>query len=251
MSLRVLAFMAHPDDVEFTCAGTLARLQKEAGAQITIATMTSGDCGSISHGPAQIAAIRHQEAKAAAAVIGADYFCAGLKDLFVMYDEPSLRSVVEVVRKARPDLVIGQPPADYMIDHETSSRLVRTACFAAPAPNFLTYAIEPAQPIAKVPHLYYVTPLDGVDLYGNHIAPQFVVDISTVIEAKEKMLAAHASQREWLRAHHHMDEYIEQMKRGSAAYGKHIGAAYGEGYNQHLGHGYPHDNAIGQLLKIK
>lgn len=250
MGLRVLAFMAHPDDVEFTCAGTLIRLQKEAGCQITIATATSGDCGSVSHGPADIARIRHGEAKAAAAVIGADYYAGRAIDIMIMYDEPTLRHFVEVVRRARPDLVITQPPVDYMIDHETTSRLVRTACFAAPAPNFLTYDEDPAPPASKVPHLYYCDPVEGKDIYGDPVEPHFVVDVSSAIEMKEKMLACHASQREWLRKHHGMDEYIEMMKRVGAARGKLINRPYGEGFRQHLGHGYPQDNIIAELLKI-
>ena len=68
-SKTILAFMAHPDDVEFLCAGTLVRLRKEFGARIAIATSTSGDCGSAEHGPAEIARIRHGEAKAAAKLI--------------------------------------------------------------------------------------------------------------------------------------------------------------------------------------
>ncbi len=60
--IRVLAFMAHPDDVEMTCAGTLVRLKREAGCEIAIATATSGDCGSMDHRPDEIARIRHREA---------------------------------------------------------------------------------------------------------------------------------------------------------------------------------------------
>jgi LmbE family N-acetylglucosaminyl deacetylase len=88
------------------------------------------------------------------------------------------------------------------------------------------------------------------DIYGNPVEPDFVVDISGVIETKEEMLACHASQREWLRAHHHMDEYIESMKRFSAARGEKIGKPYGEGFRQHLGHGYPQDNLIAELLSL-
>ena len=69
--IRVLALHAHPDDVEFQCAGTLALL-REAGCDVTIATMTPGDCGSAEHDCEAIAAIRRAEAKASASLIGAD-----------------------------------------------------------------------------------------------------------------------------------------------------------------------------------
>jgi len=66
----VLFIHAHPDDAEILAGGTLALLA-QSGSQVTIATMTPGDCGSDSHGPDEIAAIRRREAAAAAAIIGA------------------------------------------------------------------------------------------------------------------------------------------------------------------------------------
>ncbi|MBI4580268.1 MAG: PIG-L family deacetylase [Planctomycetes bacterium] len=250
MALRVLGFMAHPDDVEFTCAGTMIRLKQEAGCEVAIATSTSGDCGTVEHRPDEIARIRHREAKASADLLGAEYYCAGCMDLFVMYDDPTLRRFVEVVRKARPDIVITQPRVDYMIDHENTGRLVRSACFAAPIPNVWTNDPDPAPLLPKVPYLYYCDPPEGKEIYGDVVSPQFVVDVTGVMPLKTDMLACHASQREWLRKHHEIDEYIEAMKRGSAARGKLIGKPYGEGFRQHLGHGYPQDNIIAKLLKV-
>lgn len=249
MALRVLGFMAHPDDVEFTCAGTLIRLKQEAGCEIAIATATSGDCGSAEHAPDEIARIRHREAKASADLLGAEYYCAACRDLFVLYDEPTLRRFVEVFRKARPDIVITQPPVDYMVDHENTGKLVRSACFAAPIPNLFTGDVDPAPPLGNVPHLYYCDPPDEKDIFGEPVEPHFVVDTTAVMELKTQMLASHASQRNWLQKHHGMDEYIESMKRRSAARGQKIGKPYGEGFRQHLGHGYPQTNIITELLK--
>lgn len=249
MAKRILAFQAHPDDVEFTCAGTLTRLKQEAGWEIIIATATSGDCGTLEYTPDEIARIRNGEAKAAAAILGAEYYCAASTDLLVMYDTPSLRRFTEVVRKARPDIIITHSPVDYLIDHEITSQLVRTAAFAAPAPNFLTFDPQPAKRLDHVPHLYYAQPLESKDWFGQRIEPGFVIDITGVMDTKEKMLASHASQRNWLRDHHGMDEYIDSMKRAGTEYGKLIGKTYGEGFRQHLGHGYPEDNIIGKTLK--
>lgn len=250
MSLKILAFLAHPDDAEFSCAGTMIRLKQEAGCTLAIATATSGDCGTIQHSPAEIARIRHGEARAAAALVDAEYHCAGSRDLLVMYDEPSLRRFIEIVRKVRPDVVFTHPPVDYMIDHENTGRLVRTACFGAGAPNLLTFDADPAPPFQKIPCLYYVDPPEQKDIYGQPVVPDLVVDITGVLALKEKMLAAHASQREWLRAHHHMDEYIESMKRAGAERGKLIGRAYAEAFRQYKGHAYPQNNVIGELLKL-
>ena len=58
MNTTALAILAHPDDAEFLCAGTLVRLRKEKGWTIHIATMTPGDCGSAEHNPEEIARIR-------------------------------------------------------------------------------------------------------------------------------------------------------------------------------------------------
>lgn len=250
MPLKVLAFMAHPDDVEFSCAGTVIRLRQEADCRVAIATATSGDCGSVSNRPDEIARIRHQEALNSARLLDAEYYCAGLKDGLVMYDEPSLQRFTEIVRQAAPDIVITQPPMDYMIDHENTGRLVRSACFIAGAPNFLTYDQNPSPPLPRVPNLYYCDSSEGKDIYGQPVAPQFVVDVTDVMPLKEQMLASHVSQREWLRAHHHMDEYLESMKRRDAERGKLIHRPYAEGFRQHLGHGYPQTNIIAELLKL-
>src|SRR3984885_4775369 len=82
---RILAIHAHPDDVEFQCAGTLALL-KERGCAITIATMTPGDCGSAEHAPDEIAEIRRGEARKAAALLGAEYVCLEFRDLSIVVD---------------------------------------------------------------------------------------------------------------------------------------------------------------------
>ncbi|MEP0841642.1 MAG: PIG-L family deacetylase, partial [Phycisphaerae bacterium] len=144
MPLKILSFLAHPDDAEFTCAGTMIRLKQECGCRLAIATSTSGDCGTTQHAPDEIARIRHAEARKVAELVEAEYYCAGCKDLLVMYDEPTLKRFVEIIRKVRPDVVFTHPPVDYMIDHENTGRLVRTACFGAGAPNFLTYDPDPA-----------------------------------------------------------------------------------------------------------
>lgn len=245
----VLAFMAHPDDAEILCAGTLARLHNQFGYRVAIATATSGDAGSMTARPDEIARTRHDEAVRSAAMLNGEYHCAGCLDLFVCYDPPTLRAFVEIVRRTQPRIVITHSPADYMVDHEITSQLVRSACFGAPAPNVLTGADRPAPPLDWIPHLYYADPLEGTDIFGRAIEPAFIVDITQTMPLKEQMLAAHASQRQWLRAQHGIDEYILTMKRWSAHRGRQIGAEFGEGFRQHKGHAYPQDNLLGQLLQ--
>jgi LmbE family N-acetylglucosaminyl deacetylase len=246
-NLRILAIHAHPDDVEFQCAGTLARL-KQAGCQIAIATMTAGDCGSAELGPAEIARVRRQEARQAAELLGADYFCLEFQDLGIVHDNDGRRRVTETIRQARPDVVLTAPPVDYMADHEMTSRLVRDACFGAPIPNYATCQWEPARPLARIPYLYYVDAIEGIDCFGKAIQPEFIIDVSATFELKLKMLACHASQRTWLLKQHGIDEYLESCKKWSARRGKEIGVAYGEAFTQHKGHPYPHDNILVTLL---
>jgi len=242
--------MAHPDDAEVTCAGTLVRLKQEAGCEIIIATSTSGDVGTMSHPPEEIARIRHGEAVRSAGLIDAEYYSGGSKDLLVMYDEPTLLRFVEVVRKARPDIIITQPPVDYMVDHETTSRLVRSAAFGAPAPNVMTFDPDPAPPLKQIPYLYYADPIDEPQSSGPAHENRFIVDISDTMALKEKMLATHESQRKWLKEHHDF-EYIDMMKNWCALRGKLIDTAYGEGFTQVRTQPYPPDNIIAKLLKMK
>jgi len=243
----VLALMAHPDDIEILCGGTLVRL-RDAGWRVVLATATHGDCGSAELDPEVISDVRTKEAQASAALLGAEYHCLDLLDLFVLLNEQSIRAAVEVMRRARPDVVITHSPADYMIDHEQASAIARTACFGAPIRNVDTQADEPAPILDHIPHLYYADPIEGVDPLGNPIPPGFWIDISDAIDRKEQMLACHASQREWLLKHHGMDEYLRSMRDWGAARGKEVGVAYAEGFRQHLGHAYPHDNIIAATL---
>ncbi|MBX3436037.1 MAG: PIG-L family deacetylase [Planctomycetaceae bacterium] len=248
-SPRILAIHAHPDDIEFQCAGTLALLRQK-GCPVVMVTMTAGDCGSAELGPEEISAIRRQEAQSAADLLGADYLCGEFKDVAFDVDADGRRRVTELVRKARPEIVITAPPVDYMTDHEVTSRLVRDACFCASVPNFKTQQWDPAPPLAHIPHLYYVDPLEGVDWFGQPVPYDFVVDISSTFDLKLQMLACHDSQRAWLRAQHGMDEYLESCRRWSAKRGAEIGAAYGEAFRQHLGHPYPDDNRLRELLSV-
>jgi LmbE family N-acetylglucosaminyl deacetylase len=247
-SIRVLAIHAHPDDIELQCAGTLLRL-KERGCQISMATMTPGDCGSAELASDEISDVRRAEAQRAAEIIGADYTCLEFRDLSIIVDNDSRRRVTEVIRRTRPDIVITAPPVDYMSDHEMTSRLVRDACFGASCPNYKTQQWNPAPATEKIPYLYYVDPIEGTDYYGNSQRTDFIIDISKTIETKLEMLACHASQREWLRRQHGLDEYLDGCRRWSAARGKEIRAAYGEAFTQHRGHPYPHDNKLVDLLK--
>jgi N-acetylglucosamine malate deacetylase 1 len=242
-----VSILAHPDDAEFLCAGTLIRLRRTHGFEVHIATMTPGDCGSAELPPAEIARIRRAEGAAAAALIGATYHCLEERDLLIVYGERALENVTRLLRLVRPNIVLTHSPSDYMLDHEVTSTVVRAAAFAAPIPNFLAER-ELGPPLPHIPHLYYCDAIEGKDPLGRDVPPGFTIDISAVIDAKAEMLARHASQRDWLLKHHGMDQYLEAMRWWGAHRGSASGVGYAEGFRQHLGHSYPQANVLAALL---
>jgi LmbE family N-acetylglucosaminyl deacetylase len=247
MANIALSILAHPDDAEFLCAGTLIRLRQEHGWEVHIASMTPGDCGSAEHPAEEISRIRRAEGAEAAAVIGGRYHCVEERDLLIMYSEACLERVTRLLRQVRPRIVLTHSPADYMVDHEMTSLVVRAAAFGAPIPNFLAGRSVGA-PLEHIPHLYYCDAIEGKDPLGRDIPPGLCVDISKVIDTKTTMLACHASQRNWLLKHHGMDQYLHAMREWSAKRGQSRGVAFAEGFRQHLGHSYPQDNLLGQIL---
>src|SRR5438477_11212135 len=192
-----LSFLAHPDDAEILCAGTLIRLA-DAGWQIHIATATPGDCGTMTETRWDISSIRTNEAKKAAALIGATYHCLDERDGLVIYDKEASRKAIDWVRRVAPTLMFTHAAKDYMLDHEQTHLLARAASFIYGAPNVSAFPLLPA---SRIPHLYYCDPIDGVDPLGVEVRPTTYVDVSAVIAQKAEMLACHASQRDWLRAH--------------------------------------------------
>jgi len=244
---RILALGCHPDDLEFMCAGTLFHLA-ERGHTIHVATMCVGDLGSAEKGRIEITRIRLEECRRAAAILGAEFHCAMLKDVLLEDCNEHRAKAVAIVRKANPDIVFTMPPHDYMVDHEVTSRLVRNACFIAPIPNYAFGRAVTEEPIEKIPTLYYTDAFDSKDILGNPVRPHFYVNISQQIEKKKEMLACHESQREWLRRQHGVDEYLNAMLRAGKSRGREVGVEYAEAFIQHLGHAYPQENVLLDML---
>jgi len=218
------------------------------GDSLHIASMTAGDCGSSILSSAKISRIRRQEAQRGAALLHAPYTCLGERDLLVAYDRPTLRKVMELVRRVDPALVFTHSPQDYMADHETTSRLCQTACFGASAPNFRTGAPRPAPAVRTIPHLYYAQPYGNRDILGNEILPRLVVDITATLERKEKMLACHESQRAWLQFQQALRKIEDPLRQMAARAGELAGFPWGEGFRQHLGAAFPQENLLPSLL---
>jgi len=241
---RILAVHAHPDDVETLCAGTLALLA-EKGHAIIIATLTAGDCGAIDTGPEETATVRKREAEASAKQIGARYLCAGFGDLCLFNDDASRRRVVELIRNCSPELILTSAPVDYHPDHEAASMLVRDACFASTVPN---YGAGTSKPLAQIPHLYFVDPIEGRDRDGERVVPEFGVDITQTFAVKERMFACHKSQAGWEAKQHAIDDFVGAMERWTKRRGRTFGVTYAEGFRQYRCHPYPRTPLLQELV---
>lgn len=244
MAPVALSLLAHPDDAEILCAGTLLRLA-ERGWTIHIATVCRGDCGSATLDADEIARIRDAEARRAASLTGATYHNLDEPDGYVIYDASTSRKTVDLFREVNPSLVFTHPVRDYMLDHEQVSLLARAATFLFPVRNASS---KPVPRGAAIPHLYYCDPIGGANHRGDVIEPSTVIDITDVQERKLGMLACHASQRSWLAAHHGMDEYLHATRRHDAERGKLIGVRAAEAFVQHRGHAYPGNDLLRELF---
>lgn len=243
-----LAFLAHPDDAEILCAGTLIRLV-DAGWEVHIVTATAGDCGSTTLPAHEIADIRRQEACAAAQCLGATYHCLEEHDVNVFFDKSTNSKAIDLLRDIAPSVVFTHPRHDYMLDHEQVHLLARSATFSYPVPNASS---RPLQDGSAVPWLYYCDPLEGRDPYSSELTSATNwVDISTEMPRKIGILGCHKSQREWLRSHHGIDEYTDAMTKHAAMRGREIGVAYAEAFVQHTGHAYPQTNLLHELFAGK
>lgn len=243
MNKVALAILAHPDDAELMCTGTLSLLKK-AGWSIHIATMASGDKGTNVYSRNEISSIRNKEASRSAKILEGNYHCLGIEDLYIFYNREAINITTGLIRQIHPDIVFTASPNDYMIDHEITSQIVQTACFSTGITN-MEIGEKPFEPI---PYLYYCDPQEGKDKFGTLIQPSIYVDITSEIQIKEKMLLCHESQRNWLLEHHGMDEYILFMKRFAELRGKEINTRFAEGFRQHLGHSYPRENKLKEIL---
>lgn len=181
---RVLAVVAHPDDAELLCAGTLARARND-GAVIAIFVLTKGDKGQPNRRIRNLPAVRWKEAKAAASLLMAEVYRPRFPD-GELTDSPIARRVLlDGLRHFRPTLVLAHAPEDYHPDHRAASALVEAATWFAASGGHRTALA----PLAEPPALWF---MDTINMSG--FAPGFYVDISAHVELKEQMLACHRSQ---------------------------------------------------------
>lgn len=216
--LDLLAVMAHPDDAELLCGGTLAK-SAALGRRVGVLDLTAGEMGSSGS-----AALREKEAAVAAEIMGlVERRCAGLTDSALENDEESRRVVAAHLRALRPRVVVTHWKVGRHRDHRVAAELVRDACFVS-ALRKLDVVGEPFRPTKLV----YATAFRE-----DAGAPDFVVDISDHFDRKLEAVSAYASQFEGA---HKAGEVLpgggrpllEQIRVQMAHYGSLIRVAYGE-----------------------
>lgn len=233
--MRVLAIGAHPDDVEWLCSGTLA-LYAARGDQVTIAVATNGDVGSGEPNAdrADVARVRHAEAQASADIIGASLTWMGHPDEFLFNDRECRERFIDTIREARPEVMFIHSETDYHPDHRVAGQVARDCRIPVSVPLVMSKF-----PPTKIPTVFV---MDTV--LGRHFEPEIFVDVSSVIDTKKAMLAAHVSQAAWLK-HVFGTEITDNMIIQGRFRGAQSGCEYAEGFR--LLHEWPY-SGDGRLL---
>ena len=220
--LNVLAIGCHPDDIEVSCAGTLAKYIKN-GHKVTVCHVANGNLGHAVISPEKLREIRRIEARKAGILAGIEVITCDVGDLLVNEGIIEQRDkIVRVIRKANPDVIITHSPNDYMPDHIAVSRLVFDASFAASVPHYN----NEGETVSKVTPLYYMDNLAGVGF-----TPTEYVDISDTIDLKLDMLECHFSQVDWMKKHDNID-FSEFVKTCARFRGIQCGVQYAEAFTQ-------------------
>jgi N-acetylglucosamine malate deacetylase 1 len=226
--VNVLAFGAHPDDVEVLCAGTLLKY-KAQGHKVFIALTTSGNQGSNElAGREQIGAIREAEQREAAKAYDAEVRFLRYDDELFLDSTEARRAVINTMRWANPDVILTNPPWDPSPDHAETGKIVSKLMLSLPGKNIP--ADEP--PVAKKVSLFYWDIPGGIDFL-----PEVYVDIGDFLDAKLQALGKHKSQVEWMANYTNdgLQEYCTTLARFR---GIQAGCKYAEGFRAFRIHGY-------------
>lgn len=223
MKLDILAFAAHPDDVELSCSGTLIK-HIQAGKSTGIIDLTRGELGT--RGTAEI---RSAEATSASKIMGIKVReNLGFPDGFFENNLETQLEVVKKIREYRPDIVLANASHDRHPDHGRASLLVSQACFLAGLVKITTVLNGVEQKPWRPKAVYHY-------IQDRYIKPDFVVDISDVFELKMKAILAYSSQfynpdSKEPETAISTPEFVEFLKGRAINYARDIGTKYGEGF---------------------
>jgi N-acetylglucosamine malate deacetylase 1 len=182
MKLDILAFGAHPDDVELGCSGTIAK-EIALGKKVGIIDLTRGELGT--RGSVEI---RNAESAKASQILGISVReNLDMRDGFFINDEEHQLKIIQMIRKYQPEIVLCNAIKDRHIDHGKGSKLVSDACFLSGLRRIETQLEGNNQEAWRPKVVYHY-------IQWNNIEPDFVVDISGFMELKKQAILAYSSQ---------------------------------------------------------
>lgn len=223
MKLDILAFAAHPDDIELACSGTLIK-QIKNGSKVGIIDLTEGELGS--RGSREL---RYKEAANATKVIGnVVRENLNLGDGFFEVDEKSMMKVIEMIRKYQPDIVLCNAISDRHPDHARGSELVKRAAFLSGLVKIETCVDGKPQEKWRPKQVFHY-------IQDEYIEPDFVIDITDEMESKMKSILAYSSQffnpeSKEPQTPISSQEFMDFLDGRARQFGRTIGAKYGEGF---------------------
>lgn len=223
MKLDILAFAAHPDDVELACSGTMMK-HIEAGKSAGVIDFTRGELGT--RGTPEI---RDKEAEAAGKIMGLSVReNLNFRDGFFLNDEQHQLAVVKKIRQYQPEIIIANAVSDRHPDHPKASQVVSQSVFLSGLPKLKTEVGGEIQEPWRPKAVYHF-------IQSSYLEPDFVVDISNHWEKKMESIQAYASQFH----NPNSDEpetfissaqFMELIKARAVDFGKTIGVKYAEGF---------------------
>lgn len=237
MKLDILAFGAHPDDVELGCGGLLL-VEKANGKRTGIVDLTQGELGS--RGTIQS---RQKEASVAAAILGLDVReNLKLRDGFFCNDEASQLEIIKIIRKYQPEVVVCNAPEDRHPDHGKGAALVNDAAFLSGLVKIET-AIEGIRQDAWRPKIVLNYMQD------RHLEAHFVVDVTAVYETKLKAIKAYETQffnpeMEGPETYISTPDFLDSIIYKNKMYGKMVGVKFAEGFITKKIIGLPNLNSL-------
>ncbi|MES2838357.1 MAG: bacillithiol biosynthesis deacetylase BshB1 [Bacteroidota bacterium] len=225
MKLDILAFAAHPDDVELSCSGTLIKHIK-LGYKVGICDLTRGELGT--RGSAEL---RKIEATNASKIIGnVVRENLGFADGFFSNDKEHQLKIIEVIRKYQPEIVICNAISDRHPDHSRGSKVVSEACFYAGLTKIETNNNGVKQNAWRPKNIYHY-------IQFRYIEPDFVVDISDELEQKIESVKAYSSQFYQPGSNEpetaiSSKQFFDSISERASEFGKTIGVKSAEGFTK-------------------
>ena len=239
MKVNILAFGAHPDDVELGCGATIAKSVSE-GKSVGIIDLTQGEMGT--NGSPEI---RYKEAKTAASILGVKFReNLKFKDVYFKNDKVHQNKIIQILRLYKPDIVLCNAISDRHIDHSKGSDLVSHSCFLSGLSKIHTSDGSGQKQSPWRPKVVYHY------IQWKEIEPDIVVDVSEFID--QKILAVQAFSSQFYSADDSKEStpissrnFIDSVRYRALNLGRLIGVEAGEGFTTER---YPSVKSITDLI---